>query len=174
MASQYEGQTSQRPPSIRSVASTSSVASSCSLTRRARTRARSRTVTGGSSPQIPSSSNDHAPELTYPEKNDMQDLPPSILPNSEEALLRPPRLTVEVVQVQDEDIGKRDDSSITTSYVSAESKSSSVLAKVCIFSRRGGLPLSFLYSQVTLLVSRFYQLHPNLNHPRLHSPVIPL
>ncbi|KAG6810489.1 hypothetical protein H0H92_011669 [Tricholoma furcatifolium] len=38
----------QRPPSIRSVASNSSIASGVSLTRKPRTRARSRTVTGGS------------------------------------------------------------------------------------------------------------------------------
>ncbi|KAK0204741.1 hypothetical protein DFS33DRAFT_1322434 [Desarmillaria ectypa] len=42
----------QRPPSLRSVGSSSSIASGASLSRRPRTRTRSRTVTGGQSPHL--------------------------------------------------------------------------------------------------------------------------
>ncbi|KAK0485159.1 hypothetical protein IW261DRAFT_1360585 [Armillaria novae-zelandiae] len=42
----------QRPPSLRSVGSSSSIASGVSLSRRPRTRTRSRTVTGGQSPHL--------------------------------------------------------------------------------------------------------------------------
>src|SRR4051812_38175702 len=59
MASHADGLGLQRPASIRSVASNASAASAVSLTRRARTRARSRTLTGGTSRP----SNDHAPDL---------------------------------------------------------------------------------------------------------------
>ncbi|KAF5371858.1 hypothetical protein D9615_009561 [Tricholomella constricta] len=108
MADHVHGQGIQRPCSIRSVASNSSIASGVSLTRRARTRARSKTLTNTSSPRLPDSlPKSPASELPYLGVNSAQEPVPN-LPNSpNEALAAPPRpprsprrSTHEVVQGQ--------------------------------------------------------------------------
>ncbi|KAF8071721.1 hypothetical protein FPV67DRAFT_1622263 [Lyophyllum atratum] len=86
-------QETQRAPSIRSVASNSSISSGVSLTRRARTRARSRTLTGASSPRLPDTSLPKSPtsELAYLGTTSVQEPAISFPTSPIESLGAPPR-----------------------------------------------------------------------------------
>lgn len=75
MADPLAGQGTQRQGSLRSVASNSSIASGTSLTRRARIRARSKTLMGESSVRSDKLPNSPTSELPYLDKvNDQQPL----------------------------------------------------------------------------------------------------
>ncbi|RDB26279.1 hypothetical protein Hypma_006504 [Hypsizygus marmoreus] len=91
MADHPQGQGTQRQGSIRSVASNSSLASGVSLTRRARTRIRSKTLTGGSSPRPINLSKDPQSELPYLEKAFVQEPIPSLPTTPSEVSNAPPR-----------------------------------------------------------------------------------
>lgn len=96
----------QRPASIRSVASNTSTASGVSLTRRARTRVRSKTLTGGSSNRPDDSSSKISnPDLPYLDKVFSPEPPPS-LPSSRSPH---PRQGVEATDDSDTRVAKLDD-----------------------------------------------------------------
>ncbi|KAG5638905.1 hypothetical protein H0H81_008966 [Sphagnurus paluster] len=79
MAEYLDGQGAQRQNSVRSIASNTSAASGVSLTRRARTRARSKTLTAPSSPRLPTSlPNSPTSELPYLGVSFTQEPPPLI------------------------------------------------------------------------------------------------
>lgn len=82
----------QRPPSVRSVASNSSIASGASgvsLSRRPRARARSKTLTGDSGQHEMSVTRSPVSDLPYLDQTLVQDLSPG--PSSLETLLLPAR-----------------------------------------------------------------------------------
>ncbi|KAG6917008.1 hypothetical protein DXG01_004273 [Tephrocybe rancida] len=81
----------QRPASIRSVASNSSIASGVSLTRRARTRTRSKTVTGGPSSRLDSVPKSPASEIPYLGTKFTQEPIPYLPPTPTESQGAPPR-----------------------------------------------------------------------------------
>jgi hypothetical protein len=90
MANPLPGQGTQRQGSLRSVASNSSIASGTSLTRRARTRARSKTLTGGSSARSDKLQSPIS-ELPYLDKVNVQEPLEQSSPSPLGAPPRPPR-----------------------------------------------------------------------------------
>lgn len=141
MADQPYGQSSQRPGSIRSVASNSSIASGVSLTRRARTRARSKTLTGGSSPRPDGLPQNPVSELAYLDKAYVQEPVQSLPLTPTEPLSAPPRpprsphrATSEAVAVQIGESGQPslEDDLITANYTMEPERSPVVLKLVRI------------------------------------------